>query len=324
MKAFTLSEYGPPSEVLKLQEVPKPSPQKNQVLVKIKATAINDYDWSMVTGTPGINRLLFGLRRPKHQIPGMELAGVVEGVGPNVKSFAVGDAVYGDISNHGFGTFAEYICIHEKALVQKPEAISFEQATSISHASMLAYQGLIDIGKIQHSHNVLINGGGGGVGTFGLQLAKLYDAKVTGVDSGEKLKTMKELGFDEVIDYREHDFTKNGLQYELILDCKSSRKPSAYLPSLRPGGSYVTIGGQTKRLIQTLLLRPWFSSIYKKQVRIVALKPNKDLAHLHELIKEEKIKCVIDGPYQFEEIPRLVKYFGEGKHTGKVVIRVSG
>ncbi len=206
--------------------------------------------------------------------------------------------------------------------MRKPDDMSFEEATSISHASMLAYQGLIDIGRIQQGQDLLINGAGGGVGTFGFQLSKIYGATVTGVDTGEKLKTLKQMGFDELIDYRENDFTKNGKKYDLILDCKSSRKPSSYLRSLKPNGTYATVGGQTKRLIQTLLLRPWFAGIYKKQMRIVALKPNKDLTHIHELFSTNKIKSVIDGPHRFEEIPKLINYFGEGKHTGKVVISV--
>lgn len=182
MKAIVLTKYGSPS-MLQLQELPKPVPQENEVLVKIHATAINDYDWSMVRGKPHLYRLMFGLLKPKIKIPGMELSGTIEALGKNVQSFKLGDVVYGDISDYGFGSFAEYICIHEKALALKPPKMTFEEAAAIPHASLLAYQGLIDLGKIQNGQQILINGAGGGVGTFGLQLAKLYDAEVTGVEA---------------------------------------------------------------------------------------------------------------------------------------------
>jgi NADPH:quinone reductase-like Zn-dependent oxidoreductase len=171
MKALTFTQYGQPSEVLHISEHPKPVPKELEVLVKVHATAINDYDWSMVRGNPFLYRAMFGWRKPKIQIPGMELAGTVEAIGAKVTAFQVGDEVYGDISDVGFGTFSEYATVHEKGLVHKPEKMTFEEAAAISHASMLAYQGLIEIGKIQQGQKILINGAGGGVGTFGLQLA---------------------------------------------------------------------------------------------------------------------------------------------------------
>ena len=165
MKAIVFTKYGAP-DVLQLKEMPKPSPGEEEVLVKIHATAVNDYDWSMVRGKPYLYRLMFGLWKPKKQIPGMELSGTVEAVGKNVRAFQVGDAVFGDISEYGFGSFAEYLCIHEKALVLKPAAMSFEEAAAIPHASLLAHQGLVEIGKIQKGQQILINGAGGGVGTL--------------------------------------------------------------------------------------------------------------------------------------------------------------
>ena len=321
MKAYTYAKYGSPEE-LKLEEVPKPEPKEKEVLVKVHTAAINDYDWSMVRGRPYAYRLLFGLSKPKHPIPGMELAGTVEAVGPGVTRFKVGDAVYGDTSAFGFGTFAEYIAVNEKAFILKPEQMSFEEACTISHASMLALQALVDLGKIRNNQKILINGAGGGVGTFGLQIAKEYNARVTGVDSGEKLRMMEDLGFDHIIDYKKEDFTKNGEQYDLILDCKTNRSPFAYARSLKPEGHYVTVGGTLNRLLQMLLFKGWIARFHKKYLDILPLKPNKGLEKMNELYEAGKIKCIIDGPYPMEKIPWAIQYFGEGKHSGKVVIDI--
>ena len=323
MKAIVLTKYGS-SEVLQLQDVPKPAPGANEVLVKVCASAINDYDWSMMRGKPYLYRLMFGILKPRRKIPGMELAGIIEALGPKASSFNQGDAVYGDISEYGFGSFAEYICINEKALIRKPDNMSFEEAASIPHASLLAVQGLIDVGKIQKGQKILINGAGGGVGSFGLQIAKLHQAEVTGVDSGEKLKMMESIGFDHIIDYQKEDFTKNGQRYDLILDTKTNRSVFAYSRSLKPNGTYVTVGGYISRLLQALLLRRWISIIHHKNIRIVALKPNKDLDYINKLFEDHKIKCIIDGPYKLSEVPKAIQYFGEGKHQGKVVISMSG
>jgi NADPH:quinone reductase-like Zn-dependent oxidoreductase len=319
MKAIVVNKYGGP-ENFQLKDVGKPTPKENEVLIKIHATAVNDYDWCLMTGKPYLYRLMFGLMKPNNQIPGMELSGVVEALGEKAASFTVGDAVYGDISEYGFGSFAEYICINEKALALKPTKMSFEEAASIPHAAMLAVQGLIDIGKIQTGQQILINGAGGGVGTFGLQIAKLKGAVVTGVDTGDKLNMMKLIGFDHVIDYKKEDFTKNGLCYDLILDAKTNRSIFNYMYSLSTHGRYVTVGGELSRLLQIFLLKPWFSKFSKKSIGIVALKSNKDLGFVNELYETGKIKPIIDGPYKLSEVPKLIQYFGEGKHTGKVVI----
>jgi NADPH:quinone reductase-like Zn-dependent oxidoreductase len=232
----------------------------------------------------------------------------------------VGDEVYGDISDVGFGTFAEYVAVEEKALVHKPEKMSFEEAAAISHASMLAYQGLIDVGNIQNGQKILINGAGGGVGTFGLQIAKLYDAEVTGVDTGEKLQMMQSIGFDHIIDYKKEDFTKNGQQYDLVLDTKTNRAPLTYLRALRPGGKYVTVGGKLQLLFRMLLAGFLMKTISSKSLQILALKPNKDLEAIHQLFKAGKLKVVMDGPYPLEKGPEIVQYFGEGLHQGKVIL----
>ncbi|WP_444996956.1 NAD(P)-dependent alcohol dehydrogenase [Aliikangiella sp. IMCC44359] len=320
MKAVVFKKYGTP-EVLQIKELDKPIPKSGEVLVKICATAVNDYDWCMVRGKPYFYRVMFGLFNPKQTIPGMELAGIVESVGQNVSSFKKGDKVYGDISAYGFGSFAEYVCVNEKALMHKPDCISFEQAASIPHASILALQGLVEIGKIKKGQSVLINGAGGGVGMFGLQIAKLNGAtEVTGVDTGEKLVVMKQAGFNKTIDYRKKDFTKNGHRYDLILDTKTNRSVFSYWRALAPGGTYVTVGGGLARL---LLLLVWSHLVFllsKKKFKIVALKANKGMDYISLLIESGELKTTIDGPYPLNEISKAMQRFGDGQHIGKVIV----
>lgn len=315
MKAIHCSSYGP-AENLKLVEVDKPTPKTDEVLIKVHCSAVNDYDWSMVRGKPGIYRLFFGLFRPKRPIPGMELSGTIEELGAGARKFKVGDEVYGDISDYGFGSFAEYICINEKAVVHKPRYMSHEDAAALSHAANLAWQGLVDVGHISKGMNVLINGAGGGVGTLGLHISKTYDAKVTGVDTGDKLKTMAEIGFDRILDYKQIDFTKEEEKYDLILDAKTSRTPSAFIRVLSKGAKYVSIGGEIKNLLQLLFAR----KIRKKPVYMVGLKANKNLDEIHKLYEKGILRPVVDGPYPLTKTPWAIQYFGEGLHTGKVII----
>tara|TARA_R110002096_G_scaffold1077_1_gene5814 strand:+ start:5388 stop:6365 length:978 start_codon:yes stop_codon:yes gene_type:complete len=325
MKAYNIKNYGAPDNVLKLIETEQPEPKDNEVRVKVCATTINDYDWSITTGKPLAYRLFFGIFSPRKKlaIPGMEVSGIVDQVGNSATKFKVGDAVYGDISNFGFGSFAEFLCIDEKALSPKPDALSFEEAASIPHAAMLASQGLRDVGQIKDRQKILINGGGGGVGSFGLQIAKLYNADVTGVDTGEKLNAMKAQGFDTVLDYKKVDFTKSDEQYDLILDCKTNRSLWKFLNVLKPEGKYISIGGDSGKLLQMLYMNPILKLFSKKRVHLVMLDTNKDLEYIHELYADNKIHCVIDGPYTFDQLPWAIQRFGDGLHNGKIVIRVS-
>lgn len=319
MKAMYLSKYGSP-DLLELKEIEKPVPKDREVLIKIKAAAINDYDWSMVRGKPILYRLLFGFFTPKRPIPGMELSGIVEALGENVKTLKLGDEVYGDISEYGFGAFAQYISIDERSFSVKADSMSFADAASVSHASMLALQALVDKGKIQEGEKVLINGAGGGVGSFGLQLSKLYGCEVTGVDTGEKLQRMKDWGFDHVVDYKKENFTRNGEKYDLIVDAKTKFSPFSYLRSLKKEGRYVSVGGDLNRLISLLLVKGLVYKFSGKRLAMVALKANKDLDYINKLFDEKKLKTTIDGPYPLEELPRLIQYFGEGMHYGKVIV----
>jgi len=317
LKAIVYTKYGGP-EVLQIKEIEKPSLKDDEVLIKVYAVSINDWDWGLLHGD-FINRLLNGLLKPKKKILGSDIAGRIEAVGKNVTRFKTGDDVYGDLSGR-WGGFAEYVCAREKALAPKPASMSFEEAAAIPQAAMLAVQGLIDKGKIHTGQKLLINGAGGGVGTFGVQIAKLYGVDVTGVDRTGKLDMLRSMGFDHVIDYTKEDFTKNGQCYDLILDVKTNRSMFAYARALCRKGVYVTVGGSMLRLLQSLLLAPWISMISKKHIRLVALKTNKDLAYMNGLFEAGKIKPVIDGPYKLDEVPEAFRIFRKGEHKGKIVI----
>ena len=322
MKAIVCSRYGAP-DVLELKEVPTPTPKDDEVLVKVQTAAVNDYDWVMVTGKPRAYRLIFGLLKPKFEVLGVDVAGRVAAVGASVKTFQVGDDVYGDLSESGFGAFAEYVCARERHLARKPASMTFAQAAAIPHAAMLAVQGLVDAGQIRDGQNVLINGAGGGVGTLGVQIAKQFAVEVTGVDSTEKLETMRSVGFDHVVDYTREDFTRSGKRYDLILDTKTTRWPSAYARALSPGGAYVTVGGATPRLLQVVLLGPVIARTHGKTIHLVALKPNKDLDYANGLFEAGKLTPVTDCPYALDEVPKALTLFGEAKHKGKVIINVA-
>ena len=317
MKAIVYTKYGGP-EVLLLEEVEKPLPKDDEVLIKVHAVSINDWDLGLLHGD-FINRMLNGLRKPKRTILGSDVAGRIEAVGKNIKRFKIGDEVYGDLSGQ-WGGFAEYVCAPEKALALKPAVMSFEEAASIPQAAMLAVQGLIDKGKIHAGQKLLINGAGGGVGTFGVQIAKLYGIEITGVDSAVKLDILRSIGFDHVIDYTREDFTKNGQRYDLILDAKTNRSMFDYARALTPNGVYVTVGGSISRLLQALFLGPLISMIYKKHIRIVSLKTNKDLIFMNELFESGKVKPVIDGRYKLDEFYEAFRIFDKAEHKGKVVI----
>ncbi|MGS2740834.1 NAD(P)-dependent alcohol dehydrogenase [Sinomicrobium sp. M5D2P17] len=321
MKAFVFEKYGLPN-VLQLKEVVNPVPKANEVLVRVHSASINDWDWGLVRGKPFIIRMLYGLKKPKINIPGVDISGKIEAVGENVKKLNPGDEVYADLSESGFGGFAEYVCVPEHSLSKKPSNLSFNEAAALPHAALLSLQGLMDMGKIKSGQNILINGAGGGVGTLGIQIAKLYDTKVSGVDSKEKLTIMRSLGYDTVIDYKKEDFTKNGHKYDLILDTKTNRSTIKYARCLQKNGIYITVGGTMYRLFQIFLLGSLISVFSNKKLKVLSLKPNKNLAYITQLAENGKIKPLIDGPYGFEEIPKLIQHFGEGKHRGKIVVEI--
>ncbi len=319
MKAIVFTKYGSP-DVLELKEVEKPAPRDNEVLVKVHAASVNDWDWGLLRGKPFVNRLLFGLLKPKIRIPGAEVAGRVESVGRNVKQFQPGDEVFGDLSGCGWGGFAENVCARENALALKPASMTFEEAAAVPQAGLLALQGLRDKGQIQSGQKVLINGAGGGVGTFAVQIAKSFGAEVTAVDSTGKLDMLRSIGADQVIDYTQVDFTKNGQVYELILDIVAYRSMFDYKRALSPKGIFVFVGGPRARGSQLLFLGPLISMVLSRKMGILIYKPNKDLAFMKELLEAGKVVPLIDRRYPLSEVPEAVRYLREGHAQGKVVI----
>ena len=322
MKAIVFHKYGSP-DVLQFEEVQKPTPGADEVLIKVHAASVNDWDWGLLRGKPFANRVLSGLLKPKRiKILGADIAGRVEAVGRNIKLFQPGDEVFGDISGCGWGGFAEYVCVPENALALKLASMTFEEAAAVPQAAVMALQGLRYKGQIQPGQKVLINGAGGGAGTFAVQIAKYFGAEVTGVDSTRKLDMMRSIGADHVIDYTQEDFTKNGQRYDRIVDMAAHHSTFDYKRALSPKGIYGVIGGSQLRILQTVLLGPRISLIGSKKMGLVLHKPNKDLAFMIELIEAGKVVPVIDRRYPLSEVAEALRYFGEGHAKGKVIITV--
>lgn len=319
MKAAVYRRYGPP-EVLKIEDVEKPVPGGGEVLVRVRAASINDWDWGLLQDKSFVTRMMNGLFRPKCRIPGCDVAGRVEAVGAKVGSLRPGDEVFGDLSGSGFGAFAEYVCAPESSLARKPAGMSFEQAAAIPQAGMLAVQGLVDVGRVRPGQTILLNGAGGGVGTFAVQLAKLHGVEVTAVDSAGKLDTLRVLGADYVIDYTKQDFTKAGKRYDLILDTKTDRPPRAYARVLNPDGLYVTVGGELSRVFRLLIQGRLTSRINGRRMRVVILKPNKDLGLIIDLFQSGEVRPVIDGIYPLAGIVKAFRRFGAASHIGKIIV----
>lgn len=319
MKAIVCTKYGSP-DVLELKEVEQPTPKDNEVLVKVHAASVNYSNLALVKGEPFVARLGFGLLKPKHKIPGSDIAGRVEAIGKNVKQFRSGDEVFGDLSACGRGGFAEYVCVPENALALKPANLTFEEAAAVPEAAIVALQGLRDKGHIQAGQKVLIYGASGGIGTFAVQIAKYFGAKVTGVCSTRNLDMVRSIGADHVIDYTKEDFTKNGQRYDLILATAGYRSIFNYKQALNRRGIYVCTGGAMAQIFQALLLGSWISMTGSKKMGSMMVKPNKDLVFMKELIEAKKVKPIIDRRYMLSEVAEALRYYGEGHAKGKVVI----
>jgi NADPH:quinone reductase-like Zn-dependent oxidoreductase len=323
VKAIVCTEYGSP-DVLQLKEVPKPAPKDDQVLVRIHAASVNAADLETLRGDLIVR--IAAPFRPMHKILGSDIAGRVEAVGSNVTQFQPGDEVWGDLSfPHGLGAFAEHVCATENALAPKPPSMTFEEAASYPQAAIVALQSLRDKGQIQPGHRVLINGAGGGMGTFAVQLAKYFGAEVTGVDSTRKLDMLRSIGADHVIDYTQGDYTKSGQRYDLILDVAAYRSVSDYRRALTPQGIFMMVGGSVGTLIQVALLGALISRMGSKRIGLNAWEPNKreDLAFLAELFEAGKVVPVIDRRYPLSQIPEALQYLEEEPHLGKLVITVA-
>jgi NADPH:quinone reductase-like Zn-dependent oxidoreductase len=321
MQAIVQTEYGSP-DVLSLQEVDKPLVPANGVLVQVRAASINAGDWHLMRGDPFLSRLMFGgILKPKFKTLGMDVAGRVEAVGKDVTQFQVGDEVFGDLSECGFGAFAEYACGTEAVLSLKPTNISFEQAATVPGAALTALQGLRDCGQIRSGQKVLINGAASGVGSFAVQIAKAFGAEVTAICSPNKMEMVKSIGADNAIDYLQTDVTKNGQQYDLILDVAAYRSVFDYAPILKADGIYVLVGGSISRLFQVLLFGSVISSMMRRKVKCLMVKPNRsDLVILKELIEAGKIAPFIDRTYRLSEVPTAIRQLEQRQVRGKIAI----
>ncbi|MAG13950.1 MAG: alcohol dehydrogenase [Spirochaetales bacterium] len=328
MKAIVCTKYGSP-DVLQFKEVDKPIPRDDEALVKVYASSINAADVEMLRGKSGTR--FSGPFRPLHKIPGSDLAGRIVAVGAGVTQFQPGDEVWGDLSYpNNYGTFAEYVCVPESALRKKPENMTFEEAAAIPSAAVVALQNLRGKRPVHPGQNVLINGAGGGVGTFAVQLAKSFGANVTGVDSLKKLGLIRSIGADHVIDYTREDFTapldaQNPRLYDLILDVVVGRSAFAYKRALRPNGICVMVGGSMIRVFSSAALGPLIMMRERKRIGIVMWRPNDktDLDNLSGLFKAGKVVPVIDECYELQEVPEALRYLEDGNALGKLVIKVA-
>lgn len=320
MKAIVYSKYGSP-EVLELKDVEKPIPLENEVLVKIHAASLNYGNLVLLKGEPFLARLAFGLLKPKYAIPGGDMAGRVEMVGPNVKQFQPGDEVFGDLSGCGWGAFAEYVSVPEKALALKPANMSYEEAAAVPMAAVTALQSLRDKGQIHPGQKVLIYGASGGVGTFAVQIAKSFGAEVTAVCSSRNVDIVRSIGADHVIDYSKDDISKKTERYDLILGANGNQPISVYKRALSPKGIFVHVGGSGGQLFRTIALGPWISMTGSKKFESFLQRAcQKDLVFMKELLEAGKVKPVIDRRYKLCEVPEAFSYFAEGHSQGKVVI----
>ncbi len=323
MKAIVFTKYGSPDD-LQLTEVTKPAPGDDELLVRVHASSINSWDWEYLNGTPFVNRLMFGILKPKpgKQRLGADIAGTVEIVGKNVTRFHPGDEVFGDLWD-SWGGFAEYACAHESAMELKPANSTFAEAASVPQAGVLALQGILKAGQLKPGQKVLINGAGGGVGTFAVQIAKHWGAEVTGVDASHKLDIIRSVGANHVIDFTQDDFTKTGERYDLVVDCQNFRSMFDHKRALKPEGTYAMVGGSMLRVCQL-----WFLGLLglltgdNRKLCLVSEGPNKGLVDLKKLIESDKLVPVIDRTYQLSEVPEALRYFGEGRHKGKIAITI--
>ena len=337
IKVYSYHDYGSP-DVLKLEEIEKPVPTDDQVLVRVRAASVNPLDWHYMEGTPYLARLMgFGLLKPKVARLGVDMAGQVEAVGKNVTDFKPGDEVFGQ----RFGAFGEYVCVRadrawvaelpgRPALVLKPSGVTFEQAAALPVAAITALQGLRDKGRVQPGQKVLINGASGGVGTFAVQLAKTMGAEVTAVCSGRNVELVQSLGADHVIDYTKEDFTKTGQRYDVIIDNVVNHSMLECTGVLNPQGKYVMIGGggpEDQGFVGPLIF-PIKAALLRRFVTqevgfMLADVNKKDLSYLADLVQTGKLKVVIDKSYPLSQLPEAMRYLETGRARGKVVITVN-
>jgi NADPH:quinone reductase-like Zn-dependent oxidoreductase len=321
MHAIIYRRYGSPG-VLKLEEVEKPIPSDQEVLIQVRAASVNPLDWHFLRGTPYPLRIMTGLLRPKFSRLGVDVAGLVDAVGRSVTQLKPGDEVFGMAR----GAFAEYACAPERTLAIKPAGVTFEQAASIPVAGITALQGLRGIDESGSGKRVLINGASGGVGTFAVQIAKSFGAQVTGVCRTRNVEMVRSLGADRVVDYTQEDFTRGGDRYDLMLDCIGNRSLSACRRALNPKGKCLMVGGPSgrwiaplDRMIKAMMVSPFVSP----KMGILMIKPSReDLIILRDLVQARKMTPFVDRRYALSEVPSAIQHVEEGHARGKLVIRV--
>jgi NADPH:quinone reductase-like Zn-dependent oxidoreductase len=324
MKAIVYSEYGP-LDGLRLEEVPKPVPGEDEVLVEVHASSVNYGNLAVIKGEPFVARFWSGLLKPKFRIPGGDLAGRVEAVGGSVTRFKPGDEVFGDISGCGFGAWAEYAVAPVNTLALKPAAIGFEEAAAVPQAALVALQGLRDKGGLQTGQKVLIVGASGGNGTFAVQIAGAFGAEVTGVCGTRNVELVRSLGAGRVFDYTKEDFAAGEERYDLILAMAGYRSIYDYKRALGLRGTYVMVGGAQKQIFQAMLLGPLLSRKGgQKLTNLYEQHSQKDLDFMKELIEAGKVAPVIDRRYALAETVEALRYYSQGHARGKVVITVRG
>jgi NADPH:quinone reductase-like Zn-dependent oxidoreductase len=321
IKAIVQDRYGSP-DVLRLKDIDKPVQEDNEVLVRVRAAAINIGNWHVLRGIPYAMRPAVGLFKPKHEIPGLDLAGQVEAVGGSVKQFQPGDEVFGWCN----GAFAEYACAEENNLLAKPSNLTLEQAAAVGDSAFTALNAVRDQGEVQPGQRVVINGASGGVGTFAIQIAKSFGADVTGVCSTKNVEMVRSIGANRVIDYTKEDFAQADQRYDVMLDLVGNRSLSDCMGTLSRQGTYVLVGVSDMdrwfglaRQIKALSLSPFV----RQSVRVFIVRHNRaDLAVLKELVEAGKVTPVIDRRYPLREVPEALRYQGEGHARGKIIITV--
>lgn len=324
MKAIVYTEYGPP-EVLRCEEVARPVPKDDEVLVRVCAASLNALDWRIMRADPFVVRFFFGLLRPKRGIPGSDFAGRVEAVGKAVKDVRAGDAVFG-MKGFAGGAFAEYVCAKPSELGPKPANVSFEEAAAVPVAAITALQGLRDYGRIREGQSVLVDGASGGVGTFAVQMAKSYGTEVTAVCSTRNLQQALAMGADHVIDYTREDFTRGRVRYDLILAANARHSILDYRRVLKDGGICVTAGGKPSLggVFEDLVLAPLLQIFgRKKTCGFIAKLSGPDMTVLANLLETQKVVPVIERRYPLSEAADAVRYMEEGHAQGKLILTVA-
>lgn len=321
MKAMVRRTYGPP-DILRLEEVPKPTPGEGEVLVRVHAAAANAGDWHLMRGTPFPFRFVAGLRVPKHNIIGTDIAGRVEAVGGHVTQFKLGDDVFGELSRSGFGGYAEYVVAPETGLALKPSNASFEEAAATPTSGLTALQGLRK-GKIHQGQQVLIHGAAGGVGTFAVQIAKSFGTEVTAVCGPRSVEVVRSIGADHVLDYSRDDFAQSKQRYDVILAVNGDRSIWDYRRALNRNGVYVMTGGSNRQLRDALVFGPLLSLGHQKFGNLLTRPSQADLLFLKGLVETGKVKPVVERRYSLQEVPEAIGYVEEGHARGKVVVTVA-